>query len=194
MPDVAAFILAGGKSSRMGQDKAFLELEGRTLLARALELARSVTDQIVIVGPRVKFQDFGPVVEDTYANRGPLAGIHAALASSSAELNLILAVDLPFLTHALLRHLMELARGSAAVVTVPRIGGGYQPLCAVYRRDFAVLATSALQQGHNKIDALFAQTSTQVVEESELERFAFNAWMFDNLNTPDDWKRAAQLL
>ncbi len=187
---VAAFVLAGGKSTRMGADKAFLELDGRTLLARALELARSVTADVHIVGPRDKFEAFAPVVEDVYQNRGPLAGIHAALASSSAELNLMLGVDLPFLTPALLRFLLQQAEESGAAVTVPRIAGGYHPLCAVYRREFAVLADTALMQGRNKIDALFAETSTRALDEPELARFAFTASMFENLNTREDWERA----
>ncbi len=187
---IAAFVLAGGKSTRMGADKAFLELDGRTLLERALELARSVTADVHIVGPRDKFEAFAPVVEDVYQNRGPLAGIHAALASSKAELNLMLGVDLPLLTPALLRFLADKAEESGAEVTVPRIAGGYHPLCAVYRRDFAALAQSALEQGRNKIDALFAETSTRVLDEAELSQFAFSAGLFENLNTRQDWERA----
>ena len=76
--EVTAFILAGGKSTRMGADKAFIEFEGRTLLARALDLARSVTSNVCIVGTREKFARFAPVVEDVFRDRGPLGGIHAA--------------------------------------------------------------------------------------------------------------------
>jgi molybdopterin-guanine dinucleotide biosynthesis protein A len=189
---IAAFVLAGGKSTRMGADKAFLQLDGRTLLARSLDLARSVTADVHIVGSREKFEAFGPVVEDVFRDRGPLAGIHAALVSSNAELNLMLGVDLPFLTPALLRFLLQQGEASGAVVTVPRIAGGYHPLCAVYRREFAALAQSALEQGRNKIDALFAATATRVLEEAELARFAFTAAMFENLNTPEDWERASR--
>lgn len=174
----------------MGVDKAFLELDGRTLLSRALELARSISDDVHIVGPREKFQAFGPVVEDVYREHGPLAGIHAALKSSHSELNLILGVDLPFLTPALLRFLIEQASATEAAVTVPRISGGYQPLCAVYRRAFAAPAESALEQGRNKVDALFSAITARVLDETELGQFAFRAGMFENLNTLEDWERA----
>src|SRR5690348_1515752 len=100
-PDVAAFILAGGKSTRMGADKAFVPLDGRTLLARALDLARSVTPDVRIVGNPETFASFAPVVEDVFRDRGPLGGIHAALRASTKELNLILAVDVPFVSLAL---------------------------------------------------------------------------------------------
>ena len=122
--DVAAFILAGGKSTRMGTDKAFVMLDGRTLLARALEVARAVTSDVRIVGDAGKFAAFAPVVEDIFRGCGPLGGIHAALRASAAELNLMLAVDVPFVSAGLLEFLIARARGSAAIVTVPRVGDG----------------------------------------------------------------------
>ena len=137
MADWSGFVLAGGRSRRMGTDKAFLEFRGRSLLARSLDLLRALTTEVRIVGPGEKFAAYGPVIEDVYPGRGPLAGIHAALTASTTELNLILAVDLPLVTEALLRFLIEQAAACAATVTVPRIAGGYQPLCAVYRRAFA---------------------------------------------------------
>ena len=191
MCDFSGFILAGGHSTRMGMDKAFLELEGRTLLARALNLLHALTPRVCIVGPASKFAPHGPVVEDVYIGRGPLAGIHAALSSSTTELNLIVAVDLPFVTESLLRFVIEQARACDAVATVPRIAGGFQPLCAVYRRAFAALAAAALESGNNKIDALYTKTTTRILEQAELSRFAFAAAMFENLNTPADLHRAS---
>ena len=190
MPELSGFVLAGGRSSRMGSDKAFLQFGGRTLLVRALDLLHALTPEVCIVGPAAKFAAHGPVVEDRHVGRGPLAGIHAALSASSTELNLILAVDLPFVTESLLRFIVEQARASDALVTVPRIAGGYQPLCSVYRRAFASVAQAALERGRNKIDALFVATTTRILGESELRRFAFSAVMFENLNTPEDLRRA----
>jgi len=94
LTDVTAFILAGGKSTRMGTDKAFVELEGRPLLSRALDIARSVTLNVNIVGDPRKFAAYATVVEDIFPNCGPLGGIHAALCASGKELNLVAAVDL----------------------------------------------------------------------------------------------------
>jgi molybdenum cofactor guanylyltransferase len=185
-PDVAAFILAGGKSTRMGADKAFVALDGRTLLARALELARSATHDVRIVGEAAKFAAFAPVVEDIFRDCGPLGGIHAALRASQSELNLMLAVDMPFVPPALLPFLIMRARSSAATVTVPRAGGGWQPLCAVYRREFAEVAEKALREGRCKIDALFDAGRTQAVGEKELEAAGFSANVFRNLNTREE--------
>jgi len=187
---VTAFILAGGKSSRMGQDKAFLQIGGRTLLARALEAASAVTASVRIVGDAEKFAAFGPVVEDVYRERGPLAGIHAALTSTHTDLNLIVAVDLPFLQPSFLHYLIVQGHESKALVVVPRAGGGLQPLCAAYHRRFAEVAERALRAGRNKIDLLFAEVHTRVVEPEELERNGYAQEMFRNLNTRQDWETA----
>lgn len=191
--EVAAFILAGGKSTRMGTDKAFVMLDGRTLLERALEVARAVTSDVRIVGDAAKFAAFGPVVEDVFRGCGPLGGIHAALRASLAELNLMLAVDVPFVSPALLKYLIERARGERdAAATVARAGGGWQPLCAVYRREFADLAERALGAGRYKIDALFDATHVQVISEEELKAVSFSPTMFRNLNTPADLAEASE--
>ena len=178
----------------MGTDKAFLAFGKETLLERALELARGVAEDVRIVGGRDQFEAFAPAVEDKFPGRGPLGGIHAALSSTSSELNLILAVDLPFLEGKFLRFLLEQARAGDAVVTVPRAAGGLQPLCAVYRRSFGPLAEQALAAGRNKIDTLFAQIAVRIIEEAELAHFAFPATMFDNLNTRVEWEQARRRL
>jgi molybdopterin-guanine dinucleotide biosynthesis protein A len=185
--DVSAFILAGGKSTRMGADKAFVEYEGRTLLARALDLTRSVVSGVWIVGSKQKFAALAPVVEDVFRDCGPLGGIHAALLGSFTELNLMLAVDMPFVPRAFLQYLITQARSAPdAVVTVPRSDGRRQPLCAIYRREFAVVAERALQAGRNRIDRLFGEVHTRVIEQAELEGAGFSSAMFRNLNTPEE--------
>ena len=191
--DVTAFVLAGGKSTRMGKDKAFLEFRGRILLARALELAAGAGQKVRIVGDPRKFAAFGRVIEDIYRERGPLGGIHAALKSTATELNLMLAVDLPFVQPSFLKYLSSVARETKALATVPRAGDGLQPLCAVYRREFAQLAEQSLAQGKNKIDALFAAVETRIVGPEEFAHAGFSGQMFRNLNTPEEFKKAANI-
>jgi molybdopterin-guanine dinucleotide biosynthesis protein A len=191
--DVTAFVLAGGKSIRMGKDKAFLEFKGRILLARALELAAGVAKDVRIVGDPSKFAAFGRVIEDIYCEHGPLGGIHAALKSSSTELNLIMAVDLPLVAPNFLKYLVSVARDANAVVTVPRASDGLQPLCAVYRRGFAEVAEQSLAQGKNKIDALFAAVETRILGQEELSGAGFSGRMFNNLNTPKEFQKAAHI-
>jgi molybdopterin-guanine dinucleotide biosynthesis protein A len=184
--DLTAFILAGGKSTRMGADKAFVASRGQTLLAKALESARSVAGEVRIVGDRAKFEAFAPVVEDVFPGCGPLAGIHAALRSSHTELNFLLAVDLPLISPELMQYMVSRARGSSAMVTVARTKDGWQPLCAVYRQEFADVAEPALRAGNYKIVPLFAPAFTQLVSDEELAHAGFSADIFRNVNTPEE--------
>jgi len=178
----------------MGLDKAFLQLGGSTLLAHALERTQALTGNAWIVGSAEKFAPFGPVVEDRYPGSGPLGGIQAALAGTRTRLNLITAVDMPFLRPDFLKYLIDRARASQAVVVVPRTGGRLQPLCAVYRKDFAEVAERSLQAGKNRIDNLFAEVPTVVMEQAELERNGFGEEMFQNLNNQQDWLEAQRKL
>src|ERR1700693_4140407 len=130
----AGYILTGGKSSRMGADKAFLDFGGQTLLDRALAVIGEVCDRVAIVGDPAKFADCRSakcesVVADIFSGCGPLAGIHAALVHTSAELNLMLAVDMPFVSTELLAFLFAAGENTDAVVAVPRTSKGLQPLC-----------------------------------------------------------------
>jgi molybdopterin-guanine dinucleotide biosynthesis protein A len=174
----------------MGTEKALIEFDGRPLLARALALAKTVARDARVLGSREKFANYGEVVEDEFPNHGPLGGIHAALRVSAADLNLILAVDMPFVEVGFLQYLVNEARINSAVVTLPRAAGGWQPLCAVYRRQFADLAEQALRQGKNKIDPLFSQVELCILEEAELEKRGFPLGMFRNLNTPEELRQA----
>lgn len=188
MTNLTAFVLAGGKSTRMGSDKAFLPWADGSLLSHALKLAAAVTPNVCIGGDPKKFSSLGTVIEDVYSDRGPLGGIHAALSTSPTDLNLMLAVDLPLIEAPFLRFMIGLAQGTDAIVTVPFADGVSQPLCAVYRRQFAQPAEEALRAGRNKIDALFAKVKTRIIEEDEFKREGFSAAMFRNLNTPEEWK------
>ena len=197
------FLLAGGKSSRMGVDKAFLDFGGQTLLDRALTVMGAVCGKVTIVGDPDKFAEYGSskygsskygsVVADIFPGCGPLAGIHAALVHSTAELNLMLAVDMPYVSRELLAFIFATAEreDNHAIVTVPRTSKGFQPLCAIYRRDFSTTAEQALRAGKYKIDATFPSVSVRVIEEDELAAAGFSEQIFFNVNTPQD-RRAAE--
>jgi molybdopterin-guanine dinucleotide biosynthesis protein A len=187
----AGFILAGGRSSRFGADKAFVEIGGRTLLERGIETMRSVCDTVAIVGDPAKFAGYGPVVSDIYRDCGPLGGIHGALLGSTAELNLVMAVDMPLVTADLLAFLLRTASASDAVVVVPRTTSGFQPLCAVYRRSFAVCAEKALRAGKYKIDALFEEVPVRILEAEEMANAGIAERMFFNVNTSEDQRAAS---
>src|SRR5664280_3682185 len=157
--DVTAFILAGGRSSRMGTDKALLPLGRQTLLERALHTAAMVANTVFIAGPRERYARYGNVVEDVFPDCGPLGGIHAALWVTQTELNLMLSVDTPLMGPDFLAWLLEQARASSELIVVPEALGGLQPLGAVYRRPLRAVAEQALKRGDYKICLLYTSPS-----------------------------------
>jgi molybdopterin-guanine dinucleotide biosynthesis protein A len=190
--DVTGFVLAGGKSTRMGTDKAAIALNGRTLLERAIATMSEVTAEVFILGSEKLYGGFGPVIEDIFPDCGPLGGIHAALSHSKTHFNLIVAVDTPFISAGLLQYLAKRAVASGAMVTTLEINGYTQPLCSVYSREFLPMAEAALRGGNYKIAPLFARDRTVTVGREELAQFAFTPEMLENLNTPQDLERARQ--
>jgi molybdopterin-guanine dinucleotide biosynthesis protein A len=187
---VSGFVLAGGKSTRMGQDKAQLQLNGRSLLEHALTGLRAVCRDVAILGSYELYGKLAPVYEDIFPGCGPLGGIHTALSHSQTQYNLIIAVDTPFLMPEFLSYLAERAIAGGAAVTTPEINAYTQPLCTVYSLAFLPIAERALQSGNYKITPLFPRERTLVIKEAELRQFAFSAEMFENLNTPEDMERA----
>jgi molybdopterin-guanine dinucleotide biosynthesis protein A len=195
------FVLAGGQSTRMGRDKALLEVDGRALMEHMLEKLRGQGLEARICGSRADLARFAEVVPDNFAQAGPLGGIEAALAVSDSELNLFVAVDLPGLPAEFLRWLLERAERSRAVATIPRYGDRPQPLCAVYSRRLLEGLRESLGAGRRKVmDAIRASAAGlgEGVDAFDVECVAaagctewglespIAAW-FRNLNTPVEY-------
>ena len=178
----------------MGTNKAWLPLNGTTMIERARKLLERVCEKVCILGAPEFYGQLGECHQDIYPDCGPLGGIHVALLNSRTELNLITAVDTPFLSEEFLNYMIERARNSSAVVTTPSVGGYDQPLCAVYSRRFLPVAEAALKSGQYKIVPLFSEVDTLVLREQELGQFALSAGMFDNVNTPEDYQSAQKRL
>lgn len=182
----SAVILAGGKSSRMGRDKAWLPLVGQPLLARQIELVRELAPEEIFISGRTvtDYTSFGcPVLTDEFADAGPLAGIAAGLEAASAPLVLVLAVDMPEMTSAMLRELLERCVSGTGVV--PRVNRRLEPLAAFYPKAAAPLAVDLLKR-QLEVVRTFAEEckqagliSVQDVAEADWKCFA-------NWNSPDD--------
>jgi molybdopterin-guanine dinucleotide biosynthesis protein A len=141
----SAVILAGGQSARMGRDKAELALAGETLLERQLKLAQAVGAVELLISGRAgqNYARFGcPVLTDNFPQAGPLAGIESALQVCRHPLLLVLAVDMPQLTSAVLSVLLEQSGGKIGII--PRVAGRADPLAALYPKVAAPLAAKML--------------------------------------------------
>jgi molybdopterin-guanine dinucleotide biosynthesis protein A len=162
MPGAASWVLAGGRSTRMGRDKAVLPFCGRPLIAIALETLGKLRELGLgparIAGSRSDLAGFAPIVEDLHPGCGPLSGIETALAASCEPLNLFLPVDTPLIPASFLSWMLLRAGITGSFATVPRAGGMLQPLCAVYHRDLLPHFTQSLLAGDSKV--------TRVVEDA----------------------------
>jgi molybdopterin-guanine dinucleotide biosynthesis protein A len=147
------FVLAGGRSTRMGQDKVLLPLAGRSLLEIALDKLRvlPLAGAPRIVAVRSDLSSHAAVIADLQPGCGPLSGIEAALAATAQPLNVFLPVDLPLLPARFLLWMLQRAWITGAMMTVPRINGWPQPLCAVYHRDLRGHITASLRAGDYKV-------------------------------------------
>jgi molybdopterin-guanine dinucleotide biosynthesis protein A len=143
--NLSAVILAGGQSSRMGRDKAWVEFEGRPLISRALDAVRSsgITDVLISGRAGTDYSILGcPVLLDRESGFGPLAGIERALDTTEAPLLLVLAVDLPRMTAGFLRKLAS--RCDSLTGVVPKLRDRLEPLAAVYPKRCRFIARDCL--------------------------------------------------
>ena len=199
------FVLAGGRSTRMGQDKALLPLGGRALLEIALDKLRILPLAAAprIVAVRSDLSSHAAVIADLQPGCGPLSGIEAALAASARPLNVFLPVDMPLLPVHFLLWMLQRAETTGAVMTVPRMNGRPQPLCAVYHRDLLGHITASLRAGDYKVMPVMTAAAglhsssrpidifdVELVSSANSELLALSPlpphrW-FHNCNTPED--------
>jgi len=182
----SAVILAGGKSSRMGRDKAFLEFGGQTMLARQIKLARETGAEEVFISGRTDadYSGFGcRVLHDKFAAAGPLAGIERALTATTSPLLFVLAVDLPEMNAAFLQRLRADCAENVGIIS--RANEKIEPLAAFYPKAAQPLAEVLLRAEHNALTT-FAGHCVR----SRLARFVAltvgDARYFVNLNTASD--------
>jgi molybdopterin-guanine dinucleotide biosynthesis protein A len=201
MAEAEGFVLAGGRSTRMGQDKALLQLAGKTLVDLALDKLRRLplASPPRLAGAASDLSSHAPVVPDLHPGCGPLSGMEAALASSTHSFNVFLPIDMPLLPPSFLAWMLVRAETTGAVITVPRIAGELQPLCAVYHRSLLDLFTASLLAGNHKVvAAITAAADGRAIDIFDTERVASanpallerspfppRRW-FHNCNTPED--------
>jgi len=184
---ISGVILAGGKSSRMGTDKALLKLGQYYVIERIANVLRTMVEEVVIVTDRPKrYAKYGDTTTyDIMPGHGPLGGIHAGLVQAAHPWMLVTACDLPFISVQVARLMLQCAADYDAVV--PRYRGYTEPLYALYNKSCLEVMEQHLLQGQGKITRLFDELRVRYLEEAEMafvEPHLERAFL--NLNTPKD--------
>jgi molybdenum cofactor guanylyltransferase len=189
--NVAAFILAGGGSKRMGQDKALLELGGAPMVMRMARLAQPYAASVSIVAPPERYAQLGiHIVPDRWPGAGPLGGIATALGATSAEWNLILGCDLPYLTPEWVAWLIPRALESPAQAVVPESRRGLEPLAAMYHKSCATILTAAIERGVRRVTEGLSEILFERVSMLEWRELDPTGVLFENMNAPEDYAEA----
>lgn len=184
-----AIILAGGQSSRMGQDKALLPYQGMTMLEHTIVTLLNIVSDIVIVTDRAdRYQvPCGRIVTDMFPDSGPVGGILTGLTSLKPGSHIVVACDMPHLSVPVLQLLLKAATLEWDAV-VPEINGQLQPLCAVYRHTAVPHVMRYLETGQRSACDLLKHLRTKRVGEGVLRRIVPHIEAcFVNVNTPEDF-------
>lgn len=182
---VSAAVMAGGKSRRMGQDKAWIPFEGRPIVQRVIDVLHEVADEVFIVANDERYAELGlRVVPDRFPDGGALGGIATGVSSAQHERVLVAACDMPFLRADLWRLLIERAEDADAVV--PRRGGQYETLHALYTKACLPFMERALGSGRMRVISFFGDVRVAEVGEADLRAVDPELRAFTNVNTPEE--------
>jgi molybdopterin-guanine dinucleotide biosynthesis protein A len=189
-------IQAGGKSSRMGEDKALKPFLGRPLIQRVAERMKPIADEIIVTTNQPAGYEFLGLrlVPDLLPGRGALGGLYTAIASASHPLTAVIACDMPFASPEFFEGARKIMDAEKADVVIAKTGEGYEPLHALYRRETCLPAIeSAITAGQWKVIAWFPQVKVRVLTGEEVESLNPSGLCFWNLNTPKEFAEAERL-
>ena len=195
--DISCIVLAGGRSSRLGHNKAQVNIGDKSLFQRVLDGISFLEGEIIVVTSGK--EDFSSlsyyprhrIVTDIYPSRGPLVGIFSGLQVSKSRYNIVVACDMPVLNQALLSHMIQLAGGFDVVI--PRSGDMVEPLHTVCSKSCLVPMERMIKQGNLSVRELFPVVKVRYIEAEEINRFDPEHLSFFNINTKADLKRAIEL-
>ena len=188
---VSMFVLAGGASTRMGRDKALLQLDGVPMVVRMAQLADPCIASVTVIGPPVRYASLGlGVVPDLWPGVGPLGGIATALSVSQVGWNLILGCDLPFLTSEWIAWLIARALGSPAQAVVPESERGLEPLAAMYRKNCVLPFSCAVKRGVRRVSEALDEIMIEKVTAAQWHELGSTDMLFHNMNEPEDFTHA----
>jgi len=201
---IDGFVLAGGQSRRMGQNKTALLLGGKTLIDRAADALFPVANTVYAVGNLTHQITSLPIIQDhpiTGDTRGAIVGLYTALVNAKTEWVAVLACDLPFVTGELMtrmvdimRHGAELQMNDVDAVFAEQPDGRIQPLCGLYRRDRCLPEIEKmLSDGEWRLQQLGVRLKTRVIGFSEIKDIQGAEFLFFNMNTPEEYRLAVEI-
>jgi molybdopterin-guanine dinucleotide biosynthesis protein A len=193
---MTSIILAGGKSSRLGRNKALQVVGGRSLVQWVIDRLAIISTEIIMAtahGEPIPCSSHVPVetVGDIYPEKGPLGGIHSGLTASSSSQAIVVGCDTPFLSVGLLRYMTQIC--PTCDIVVPRMKEKVEPLCAVYSRNCIAPIQELLKLNELRIIKLFGMVTVRYIEEDEINRFDPEHLSFFNVNSQADLDRARRL-
>ncbi len=177
------YVLVGGRSSRMGRDKALLPRRGVPLAAAVAREVERAAGRCTLVGDPERYRSLGyPVIPDLYPGEGPLGGILTALRHTGEEWNIVVACDMPRISAGFLDGLLEHATRRPEIDVLAPQGplGRFEPLCTVYHRRSTVHLQAAFDRGLRKIAEALRGLRLETIAPTELTPL-------DHVNTPEDW-------
>ncbi len=181
------YILAGGKSSRMGIDKGLIELNGKTIVEHVIGVLKPLFNELIIVSNNPEYSKFGlPVIQDLIKDKGPAGGIYTVLNHTTTEHNFIVSCDMPFITSRAVEFVVEASKDYQ--ITVPVYKQKYEPLFAVYSKSCAQGWEEQMDKGVFKLQLIMNNFETR---ELNVDGNAlFNDDLFININTKEDLETA----
>jgi len=188
--NASGIILAGGKNTRMGQNKSFLSINGERLIDKTLNLYRQIfTDIIIVTNDPLSYIEFtdAAIATDIYRGKGPLGGIYTGLFYAKNDYAFVCPCDMPFLKKDFVDYL--LAQNGKCDVIVPETAEGYQPLHAVYSRNCLPSIKRLLLMDKLKITGFYRDMQVLPISEEQIRPFNEDGSLFQNLNTPEELEK-----
>ena len=192
---LSVVIQAGGRSVRMGEDKALKPFMDRPLIVRVIDRLRPIADEMLLTTNSPEDYAFLnlPLFTDPKPDRGALGGLYTALVSARNPTVAVAACDMPFVSAELFRAAAEIMGGEDADVVIGKTREGYQPFHAVYRREMCIpTIEAAIESNQWRVDSWLRQVRTRLLTNEEIRSHDPEELAFLNLNTPEEFTQAEQ--
>lgn len=184
---VSAIILAGGKNTRMqGEDKAFLEIEGRPIIAGVIKkLKPLVSELIVVTNSPEKYAHFKVrLASDEFPDKGPLMGIYSGLKVSLTKYNFVVACDMPFINPCLIKFMLD--ERDDYDILIPRVSEKFHTLFGVYSKACIPVMEEMIKKDELRVRCIFPKLNARFLSRQEIEKIDPGLFSLVNINTPEE--------